>query len=423
MRVLFTAYAEKAHFLGMVPLAWAMQNAGHEVRVASQPELTDVITRAGLIAVPVGKDHILHKLDHGHDPGADFDFDFAETREEKLTWDYVKSGYGDLFVPWWARVVNDPMIGQLTEFAQQWKPDLVIWEPVTFAGAIAAKVCGAAHARFLWSIDLFAMMRARYMQFVNEKQDVRQDALRRWIDNRAERFGASFSEDMASGHFTIDCLPPSVRLRFDVDVKYQSMRYVPYNGVAELPRWLREDPERPRVAITLGTSATERVGNLPISVQNVLDAVADLDIEVVATLPEEEQAKLTAVPDNTRLVPFVPLDALAPTCSAVINHGGGGTFMTTLVRGVPQLILPFMFDDAMRARRLAAAGAGMSMEKGDVSTDTVRTKLLALLEQPSYKENAAKLRDEAMSMPSPSDFVPELERLTAEHRDAAVSGA
>ena len=39
MRILFASIAEKTHFLGMVPLAWALQTAGHEVRVASQPEM------------------------------------------------------------------------------------------------------------------------------------------------------------------------------------------------------------------------------------------------------------------------------------------------------------------------------------------------------------------------------------------------
>ncbi len=36
MRVLFTTYAEKTHFLAMAPLAWALRTAGHEVVVASQ---------------------------------------------------------------------------------------------------------------------------------------------------------------------------------------------------------------------------------------------------------------------------------------------------------------------------------------------------------------------------------------------------
>src|ERR1017187_1851466 len=39
----------------MVPVAWALRAAGHEVRVASQPDLTEVITGAGRPGVPVGQ--------------------------------------------------------------------------------------------------------------------------------------------------------------------------------------------------------------------------------------------------------------------------------------------------------------------------------------------------------------------------------
>lgn len=35
MRVLLTAFAQDAHLNGVVPLAWALRTAGHEVRVAA----------------------------------------------------------------------------------------------------------------------------------------------------------------------------------------------------------------------------------------------------------------------------------------------------------------------------------------------------------------------------------------------------
>ncbi|MEE3921336.1 hypothetical protein V2I01_33205 [Micromonospora sp. BRA006-A] len=54
MRVLFTTFAAKVHMYSQVPLAWALHTAGHEVRIASQPDLADDITHTGLTAVPVG---------------------------------------------------------------------------------------------------------------------------------------------------------------------------------------------------------------------------------------------------------------------------------------------------------------------------------------------------------------------------------
>ena len=422
MRVLFVTHAERTHFLGMVPLAWALRNAGHEVRVASQPELTEVITGAGLTAVPVGKDHMLHRLlTHGAslDPDAPPPFDMAENRPEKLTWEYLRRGYHDELVPWWWRVVNDPMIGELTAFCRHWKPDLVIWEPVTYAGAIAAKACGAAHARMLWSLDLFTRMRGHYLRAREQHAPHERDAMAEWLGARATKAGTTFSEEMTSGHFTIDPTPTSLRL--PSPHTYLPVRYIPYNGTAVIPPWLHTPPTKPRVCLTLGTSATERLDGYSVSVQDILTHLADLDLDIIATLPEKQQAELHHIPDNTRLVSFVPLHALAPTCSAVIDHGGPGTVFTVASRGVPQLMVPKLFDEPLLAENLAGRGAGLVMRSGDASGPRVREHLLRLLEEPSFTESAGRLRAEIEAMPTPNELVPQLERLTAEHRGTTAS--
>ncbi|MER5649373.1 activator-dependent family glycosyltransferase [Streptosporangium sp. NPDC002524] len=417
MRVLFVTHAERTHFLGMVPLAWALRNAGHDVRVASQPELTGVITGAGLTAVPVGRDHMLQQLlTHGasFDPDGPPPFDMAEDRPEKLTWEYLRRGYHEELVPWWWRVVNDPMIGELTAFCRDWKPDLVIWEPVTYAGAIAAKACGAAHARLLWSLDLFARMRGHYQRVRQEQAPHERDAMAEWLGARAAKAGTTFSEEMTTGHFTIDPTPGSLRL--DLPHTYLPLRYIPYNGTAVIPSWLHTPPVKPRVCLTLGTSATERLDGYSVSVQDILTSLADLDIEIVATLPEKQQAELHHVPDNTRLVSFVPLYALASTCSVVIDHGGPGTVFTVASRGVPQLMVPKLFDEPLLAERLAGRGAGLVMHSRDATGPRVREHLLRLLGEPSFTRAAADLRAEIEAMPTPNELVPQLERLTAEHR-------
>ncbi|MGC5011906.1 activator-dependent family glycosyltransferase [Streptosporangium sp. DT93] len=418
MRVLFTSYAEKSHFLGMVPLAWALRNAGHEVRVASQPELTDVITGAGLTAVPVGKNHGLGRLlQLAKDTGQEKDFDMAENRPEMLTWKQIKTGYQG-HVLWWCRVVNDPMVAGLTEYCRQWEPDLVIWEPLTYAGSIAAKACGAAHARFMWGLDLTARMRGHYLR-ARQEEGVATDALAQWMGVHARGFGVPFSEDMTTGQFTIDYTPTSLRL--DVPLTYLPLRYIPYNGVAVVPPWLQVPPTRPRVCLTLGTSATERLDGYSVPVQDILTSLADLDIEVVATLPEKQQGELTHVPGNVRLVSFVPLHVLAPTCSVMIHHGGGGSFSTSVVNAVPQLILADMFDAPLKGELLARQGAGLTLHSSQATGPRVREHLLRLLNEPSFAEAARRLQQETHATPGPNQLVPELERLTALHRGTAVS--
>jgi UDP:flavonoid glycosyltransferase YjiC (YdhE family) len=232
---------------------------------------------------------------------------------------------------------------------------------------------------------------------------------------RLRPYGASFSEDLVTGHATIDHVPGSLRhdpaLDVDLDLEYLPVRYVPYNGVSVVPSWLREPPDRPRVALTLGTSGittTVRQRGTGMSVRDLLDALADVNAEIVATVPD---ADLGATPANVRVAGFVPLHVLAPTCRAVIHHGGFGSYSTALLSGVPQLVLPNAFDLSLRAGYLARQGAGLTMDRAEVTPAAVRDRLVRLLAEPTFHDNARRLRAEACALPAPADLVPTLETL------------
>ncbi|WP_158890403.1 activator-dependent family glycosyltransferase [Amycolatopsis anabasis] len=429
MRVLFVAYAEKTHFLGMVPTAWALRTAGHEVRVASQPALADAITGAGLTAVPVGTDHKMWKVadrflkSRFAELNPEFakamrastlpPFEVADTPTEELTWQGLKDGYDEVIKAY--KMANETMIDELVEYARSWRPDLVIWEPMTFAAPIAAKAVGAAHGRLLWSLDAFGRMRRHFLRLNAERPVAdRVDPLADWLSEEGVRFGVEFSEDLTCGQFTIDQYPDSVRM--EADLHYVPVRYVPYNGPAVVPRWLWEPPERPRIALTLGVSATERFGGYAVGLQDILDSLADLDVEVVATVAEEGRQKLERIPENTRIVPFVPLHALVPTCSAVIHHAGFGTINTTSLHGIPQVTMPENDDAPLVASRIAERGAGLTMRMSEATGAKVAESVARLLAEPSFRAGAARLRDEFRALPSPRDAVPELEQLTHKYR-------
>ncbi|MGW3961099.1 activator-dependent family glycosyltransferase [Amycolatopsis sp. NPDC005003] len=428
MRVLFTCYAEKTHFLGMVPLAWALRAAGHEVRVASQPKLTDVITQAGLTAVPVGTDHNLwtaanrfltkrfaelnpegyERIRRGVFPPFDMPDDPAE-----VTWEYLDGANPEILKA--VRNANHSMIDELVDFAGFWQPDLVLWEQASFAGPIAAKACGAAHGRFLWGLDFYGRWRTRYVRERALRPDERSaDVLADWLGAEAAKVGAEFSEDMTTGQFGVEQLPVSQRV--ETGLHSVSVRYVPYGGPAVVPSWLWEPPARPRVAITLGLTSSESFGGYMVDVQSILDSLADLDVEVVATVAENEQHKLSRVPDNARVVAYAPLHALAPTCSAIVHHAGAGTMATATVSGVPQLILPDQQDGWYTARRLAELGGGLVIEPVDATGAAVREAVEALLTEPSYRDGIGRLRAEILATPAPAGIVGELAELTEKYR-------
>ncbi|KAB1116495.1 activator-dependent family glycosyltransferase [Micromonospora aurantiaca] len=419
MRVLFTPFPSSSHVNNQVPLAWALRAAGHEVCMATQPDATEDILGAGLTAVPVGD--MLDVAQHVRDaeareeerPPADGEagswldtFDISETRTESLTYDYL---HGTL-TAWTNVVLQNTMprraLDELVAFTAHWHPDLVIWDPMYFAGAIAAKSCGAAHARFLFGLDVLGNLRRHYLAALAARPaTLREDPLAEWLG----RFGSGFTEDLVVGQWTLDPVPSSLAL--DTGLPRVGVRYVPYNGASVVPDWIGElEAGTARVCITLGMAHREVWGTDRLSVGRILQGVADLGVEVIATLDDVEA-------DGVRVVDFVPLDVLLPLCSAVVSHGGAGSFQTALVHGVPQVVVPDMlWDTGLKARRLAGSGAGLYAN----DLTGLRDLVGQALHDRGIAAAARRLRSEALAMPAPSEVVALLERLTAANRPTAA---
>jgi len=411
MRVLFAVNPEKSTFLYLVPMAWALRTAGHEVRVASQPGFADVITQAGLTAVPVGRDvdkwrGTRPELLEQSRAGLPSPWDVLETEEP--AWDELveKQEHAVASIH---RPDNVPMLAGLVEFAKAWQPDLVVWEPFCLAGPIAAKACGAAHARMLFSVDVFGLTREH---FLRAKQG--NDPLADWLGAYGRKYGFAFTEDLTTGHFTIDQFPASLQENADLD--YVRTQYVPYGGPAVVPDWLKRPPERPRVGLTLGLTATEIFTGYTVPLTEVLAELSTLDVEVVATVAEAEQEKLGTLPDNVRVVSYVPWHVLVPTCAAIVHHAGAATLLTTSRYPVPQLAVHYHFDQPILGRKLAEHGAGLALHTTEATGAAVRDAVQRLLTEPEFRRRAVALRGEVLSVPSPNELVPRLEELTARHR-------
>jgi glycosyltransferase (activator-dependent family) len=423
MRVLFSVLPQKSTYLYLVPLAWALRSAGHEVAVASSPSFADTITRSGLTAVPVGRpvaderllvargvtEEIVERYRAGLPPPYDLVDDPAGA-----TWETtLHESAGGLET---LKFENFAMLGGLVEFARHWRPDLVVWHPWTVGAPIAARACGAVHARMLFSLDVFGITRQRFRELMAEQpENGRYDPYAEWFDGYARRYGFEVGEDMVTGQLTIDQFPASLQMRAD-GLDYLGMRYVPYGGPASVPAWLQRPPERPRVALTLGSTATEVYGGYTVPLGDILRAVAELDVELVATVAEAEQATLGRLPDNVRLVPYVPWHAIVPTCEAVIHHAGLATMATTARHPVPQLALPYHFDQPLLGRLLAEHGAGLALEPSGITGEAVRDGVRRLLTEPRFTDRAVALRDEVEAMPTPNEVAGRLDGLVAERR-------
>ncbi|MET0234364.1 MAG: activator-dependent family glycosyltransferase [Kibdelosporangium sp.] len=429
MRVLIAANPAPSIFMYVVSLAWALRTAGHEVRVASQPSLTDEITGTGLTAVPVGRNGIgtatamsMEGTVAAEDDPLEVDragipepYD-AFDQPDKVTWEYLKPGLTGA-VRGWHWMDAGPMIKGLVEFAQQWQPDLVLWEPLTFSGPIAAKACGAAHARVLWGPDIVGITRGHFLRLLAEQpEDQRTDPFADWFAGYGRKYGFEFTEDMVTGQLSIDQFPPSLKANSD-HLEHVHMQYVPVSRAAAIPKWLQTPPSRPRVAVTLGLSATEHYNGYHAPLADILTELSTLDIEIVTTVADTQRHLLPdTLPDNIRVVSFVPWNALVPTCAAVVHHAGAATLNTAARLGVPQLSLHYHFDQPFYARKLAEQGAGLEIPSTEATGVNVREAVQRLLTEPRFAERAKALSEEVLAVPAPNELVPHLEEFTTKYR-------
>lgn len=386
MRVLLATWGWPSHFFPLVQLGWALQASGHEVRVASQPGLEGAVNAAGLTLAPVGTD-------------ADFTGVFADFQSHLARWprpvdmSELLAKFGAGAVSLYVDIAEDMLPG-MHEYASAWRPDLVVHEPTTFAGPIVARMLGVPSVRHIWGMD--------FTYLSHEYEPI---ALRRITD----RLGLGDVDTL--GEVTIDPCPPA--LRGDEKVRRLPMRYVPYNGPSAVPRWLWDPPARPRVCVTGGTVGGRFEGAVKPFEVRVLDALAGLDVEVVVVNPLGEVEPRPGV----RVVDKLAMHLLLPTCALVVHSGGGGTIMTAISSGTPQVLVPRMPDHVFNSRRLEAAGAGRTCFAALETPELLRECVTDVLAAPGYLARTQALRAEMAEGPSAFTVVGQLAEL-AESREA-----
>jgi MGT family glycosyltransferase len=129
------------------------------------------------------------------------------------------------------------------------------------------------------------------------------------------------------------------------------------------PAWLGE-VDRPFVLVTTSTDYQADTA----LVRTALEALADSDVHVVATLPSDDPATLQG-PANAHIERFVPHSLVLERAVCAITHGGMGATQKALARGVPVVAVPFGRDQSEVARRVEVAGAGVRLPARKLRAD------------------------------------------------------
>jgi UDP:flavonoid glycosyltransferase YjiC (YdhE family) len=153
----------------------------------------------------------------------------------------------------------------------------------------------------------------------------------------------------------------------------------------ELP-WDGED-RTPIVLLSFSTVVEQRD---PRMLQQALDALSPLPVHVVATTGSIVDPVELNAPDNAWITPFADHDQLMALASFVVGHGGHGTTMRAIRRGLPIIGIPAKGgDQAPNLALVESWGAGIALP-GDADTPAIRAAARRLLDEPAFAEEAAR---------------------------------
>jgi UDP:flavonoid glycosyltransferase YjiC (YdhE family) len=376
-RVLFFCSPATGHFHPLLPLARALRGLGAHLAFVSAATMRQAVAAEGFTLLAAG-------------PALEAFAGETFRRQPALAAAPPEESMR-VAVPMFADVRVELALPESLAVARAFAPDLIVSEHADFVGPLIAAVLGVAHATLGfgpghpadWVTLASASVAPHYVKY-----GVR----------------SSTNAGLYDGLYLDTCPPSLQQPRFVSPPRRQGLRPEPYGQA--VTTWSRPDfrTQRPLVLLTMGT-----LFGKPTIFSTALEGLAGLDVNVLVTVgPGGDPAALDVDPAWVRVERFVPLDRALEDCALVVGHGGAGTTLAALSRGIPMVLLPQSTDQFINSERAVAAGAALSIMPAELGAETLRTAAQQILSGDSHATAARHIREEVEALPDPASVAASL---------------
>ena len=301
---------------------------------------------------------------------------------------------------------------ELMVVIDSFKPDVLVFDFMTFASSIVAEMSGLPWATTTpvpgmlmgkeahpfgmalpWSNNrLRRMASPLFWRLANAVMSLQYDGQ---FNAVRSRFGLP---PVRSAFFTSGVSPYLVLAFAPKEVEYPRAAWPPAvhfigpgisigSAHARMEPWLKALPSsRPLVYATLGTSPN---AHHLAYLERLRAAVADLDADVVVTVGTG--SRLPASSGNVRIESWVPNGLIIPKARIVMHQGGSSSMYETLAHGKPAVVTPFEDGQDENAQRLCWVGAGTMVNPYRVSVRRLRAAIDTVLTSAGMRERASAL--------------------------------
>ncbi len=377
MRVLFSFVGGTGHAEPMVPIAHALQDAGHTVAFVGHPRYLPALEAHGFLSFEVDGQIATGRR---HLEGAPLE------RRPLLAPSQVNED--SVLRRHYATEVPRRRVDRYMELYHTWAPDLVVRDEVDFAAAVLTEELDLPHAVVL---------------VLAAGSFIRPEVVAGPLDElRAQRCLAP-DPDLAALHrgLVLSPFPPSFRdPASPLPATAHSFRAPLRSSGADrdsLPSWWARLESRPVVHVTLGTVFATESGDL---FRRLLTGLRKLPVEVVVTIGRDiDPAEFGLQPEHVHVEQWVPQSLLLPRTDLVVNHGGSGTVIAALAQGLPQVVLAMGADQMQNADRVLALGVGRALPPVTITPAEIRDTVAALLTDVGAQTAAQRVQREISALP------------------------
>jgi UDP:flavonoid glycosyltransferase YjiC (YdhE family) len=322
----------------LVPMAQALAGRGHPVAFASSPMHLGTVRELGFEGFGAGPPEGISQIIT------------AETTAELAgLGEAGRAGRAGRVIDAFAALA-EATVPDLSAVVRRWRPDVLVRDTTAFAAWIAAEDAGIPVALFDFTgvpPPLAARVAGSRLNRLRAAFGLPADpalaSIYRWLVLLGAPPGWS---DLRHLSPTAHLLQPPEFDRAPVESR---------------PGWLDSLPGRSRVVYaTLGTV----FGDSSDTWEAIFAAAAaEPALSLIATVgPAGNPQRYGALAANIRVERYLPQSWVLDAADAVIAHGGYGTLMGALRRGLPIVTIPMAAADNLRnATRVAALGAGLML--------------------------------------------------------------
>lgn len=353
----------------VIAVARALRDKGHEVKVVAGGKLLQVI-----------KNHRLDVIELPPLPEVPFPLDFMREQAEGLPEERLAR----------MKELLQPLAEAEREAAAAMRPDVMLCG--NFTGPRAAKLLNIPYVMIFLqphganTINFFMQRLSRLEAIKQQIYEVMSSASLLILEGFPELSGDAGLESYGEGAGLL-----KDRLHFSGPLLAEPPQDLP--GKEELKARHAGNKEMPLIYVTIG-GGTPLIGEDFLTL--VLDAFRRLE-NVKGVISTGLAVDLDRImggspPDNVYIRSFVPGTELVKASEVTVFHGGSSTLMTCIACGTPAVVVPSMAEQEDNGAVLARYGAGIVLNKKDLTANALADAIQGILKNPAFRDRAQELK-------------------------------